>query len=249
MLELTEVKTCELTNLFKAVNESVSMNEELTRGLGNIKVILEEALNGHKCFTVEALERALLEYFLEEHFAKSRRKLINKTADAEIFIAYDILFCVKYLADLDSNLCFLKGTCKIADILNGGTDTYGNLCIELSAKCINNALSELFDRLHVNGGLDFLDKSNIILAYADDVVLILIGEQVLNHLIRNDFVLSVELDKKDDTYNVVAEMKLLGLRINIGRKNVIKNYVLNERSLVVLVVVKTLYAAEGNCEN
>ena len=39
-------------------------------------------------------------------------------------------------------------------------------------------------------------------------------------------------------------MKLIGLYIYIVRKNIIKNYVLNERSLVIFLVIEALDVAE-----
>ena len=42
----------------------------------------------------------LFENLIEEHFAKCGRKLINKSGDAEAFIAYNCFFCVEHLTDL-----------------------------------------------------------------------------------------------------------------------------------------------------
>ena len=70
MLELTKIKSCELADLFKSVYKGVSVYEKLTRCFGNVEVILEEALNGHKGLLVERLKAALLEYFLKEHFTE-----------------------------------------------------------------------------------------------------------------------------------------------------------------------------------
>ena len=53
VVELTKVKTGELSDLLKTVNESVSMYEELSRGLRNVKVVFEEALYGHESLAVE----------------------------------------------------------------------------------------------------------------------------------------------------------------------------------------------------
>ena len=55
MLELAEVEACDLADLLKSVNESVSMYEELSGGFRNVQIVLEEALNGHKCLAVEGL--------------------------------------------------------------------------------------------------------------------------------------------------------------------------------------------------
>ena len=69
MLELTKIKSGELSYLFKTVNEGVTVNEELSRSLRNVKVVLEEALYGHKSLAVKSFKRALLEYLTEEYLA------------------------------------------------------------------------------------------------------------------------------------------------------------------------------------
>mgnify|MGYP003314614833 CR=1 FL=1 len=53
VIEFTEIKTRQLLDLVKTVNESVSVNEELSRGLRHVEVIVKEALDSHKCFSVK----------------------------------------------------------------------------------------------------------------------------------------------------------------------------------------------------
>ena len=47
MVKLTKVKAGKLSDLLKSVYEGVTVYEELSRGLGNVKVVLEEALYCH----------------------------------------------------------------------------------------------------------------------------------------------------------------------------------------------------------
>ena len=61
MLKFTEVKSRDLSDLLKSVNESISVDKELSRCLGYVEVVLKEALNGHKSLAVERFERALFE--------------------------------------------------------------------------------------------------------------------------------------------------------------------------------------------
>ena len=91
------------------------MDEQLSGGLGNVQVIFKETLNGEQRLVVEGLNRAALENFLQEHFAKRGRQLINQAGNAEVVIADNGLFGVEYLADLKRNLGFLKGARKILD--------------------------------------------------------------------------------------------------------------------------------------
>ncbi len=79
------------------------------------QVVLKTGLNGEQRLVVEGLNGAALENFLQEHFAKRGRQLINQTGNAEVVIADNGLFGVEYLADLKRNLGFLKGARKILD--------------------------------------------------------------------------------------------------------------------------------------
>ena len=104
MLKLTKIETCDLSDLLKSVYECISMYEELSRRLGDVEVVLKEALNCHESLAVERLKATLLEYLLQEHLAKSCGKLIDKSADTEVLVAYDILLCLKYLSYVKSYL-------------------------------------------------------------------------------------------------------------------------------------------------
>ena len=83
------------------------MDEQLARRFREDQVILEELVDREERLLVERIDRVLLENLLQEHFAQRRRQLIDQAADAEIFIADDIFFRIKDLADLDGHLRFL----------------------------------------------------------------------------------------------------------------------------------------------
>ena len=113
IVELTKVKTCELVNLFKTVDQRISVNEELTGGFGNVEIILKELLYCEERFVVKCVDRATLEDLTQEHFAKSCGKLVNKACYTEVVVADNLLLRVENLADLESNLCLLEGTGKL----------------------------------------------------------------------------------------------------------------------------------------
>ena len=123
VLKLAEIETCDLTDLLKSVYKSVSVYEELSRGLGYVQVVLEERLHGHKSLAIKRLERSLLEHLAEEYLAKSSRELIDKSADAELFVGHNRLFDIEHLADLEGDPCFLVGSGKILKTVNDGGDT------------------------------------------------------------------------------------------------------------------------------
>ena len=130
MVKFAQIETGELADLFKTVYERIPVYEELPGGLGDVQIVFEEALDGHERFAVEGIQTAVFEDFLEEHFAQRGRKLIDQSADTEVFVADDVLFGVEYLADLQSDLRFLVGAGEIFDIVYYGTDTDGYLGIE-----------------------------------------------------------------------------------------------------------------------
>ena len=59
----------------------------------------------------------------------------------------------------------------------------------------------------------------------------------------------MELDQEHDTHLVGAEVKLLALYVDIGRKNVVEDDILNKGALVILLVVEILDVGKGNGEN
>ena len=126
MLELAKIETCESTDLLETVYESISVHKELSRRFGNVEVVLKEALDRHKGFTVERIYAAVLEYFLKEHLAKSCGKLVDKSADTEIFVADNVLFCLKHFAYLKSHLSLFVCSCKVLDVVNYRRDTNGD---------------------------------------------------------------------------------------------------------------------------
>ena len=85
MVELTEVESGHLLYLVQAVNKGITVDKELSRGLGNIEIVLKECLNCNQGLAVERLYRSALEYLLEIHLAQRCRQLIDKSADAEVF--------------------------------------------------------------------------------------------------------------------------------------------------------------------
>ena len=120
MLKLTKVKSRYLSYLLKPVYERISMYEQFSRRFGDIEIVLKEALDRHERLTVERLKTSLLEYLLKEHFAKRCGKLIDKSSDAEVFVAYDVLFGFKYLSDVKRDLCLLVCARQILEVVNYG---------------------------------------------------------------------------------------------------------------------------------
>ncbi len=249
VVELAQVETCELAYFLKSVNEGISVYEELSRGLGDVQVVLEEALDCHKGFAVERIEASVLEDLLEEHLAKGRGKLIDKSADAEILIADDVLFGVEYLSDLKGDLSLLVGAGEILDIVDSRTDTDGNLSKELRVECVGDVACHFLDLANVGSCLDILNYYDILLGNTDDKLAALVRENILYHIEGQNIGAGIELDEKDYANLIGVEVQLLGLDVDVTRKNVVEDDVLYERALVILLVIKILDIGKCNGED
>ena len=249
MVELTKVKTGELSDLLKTVNKGVSMYEELSRGLGNVEIVLKEALHGHKSLAVERLKRSLLEDLLEEDLAKSGGELIDKSADAEVLIGHDGALDVEHLTNLKGDSCFLICSCKVLKLLNNGGDTYKDLCAVLGLSLAENALCLSLKLLGGTAVANFLYYYYVLLADIDNVVLGSVRSDVLNDLIGSELGCALELNHDNCAVFLVAHMELVGLDIDIVGENVVTDDVLNERALVILLVVEALDVTKRNSKD
>ena len=134
VVEFPQIQTGELADLFQTVYQGVSVYEQLPGSFGYVQVVFEETLDGHEGFSVQSVQTAVLENFLQEHFAQGGGQLIDQTADTQVFIADDVLFGVEYLTNFQSNLGFLVGTGQILDVVHNGTDPDGNLGVEFGVQ-------------------------------------------------------------------------------------------------------------------
>ena len=224
------------------------MYKELSRGLRNVEVVFEEALDSEEGLLVEALDAAALEYLLEEHFAEGRRKLIDKTGDAEVIIAYDSALGVEYLGDLKGRLCFLEGTRQILDASNGGADTDNAVGVEFAGEGVRDGACELLEVAALGVRLNLLDKRDFLLVDIDNEVLGLVGEEVLYDIVSGNVCLGYDLDQQAYARNLGVEVKLSCLEVDISGENVVENDVLDEVRTVVLLIIVLLDARERNAE-
>ncbi len=249
MVELAQVKSGELFDLFQPVDKRVAVYEQLSACLRYVQVVVKKGLNGHQRFAVERLERAAAEYLGEEHFTQRRGELVDQARDAEALVVDGRFFGVKHFSDLKRDLRVLERVCKLFDAADHRTDTDGNLEVKFTGHGVNDAFGIGFNAFGVLRRLELLDEYDVVLAYADDIVAALVGEHILNDFKRHGVVaVIVEPDKIHDAVDLAVQMQLLSLEINIARKDVVQNDIFNEIRLVVLFVVQSLYAGEGNGE-
>ena len=96
--------------------------------------------------------------------------------------------------NIKGNLCFFVSTCEVLDVFNNSGDTDGYLRVELGRKCIGNVGCNLFKFLVFGAGFNVLNQYDIVLAYADYIVLCLLGEHILQHFKGEHIGFAQELD-------------------------------------------------------
>ena len=213
---------------------------------GSLNGTILEVIDGQQRFSVQTLQRALLEHLGKEHGAKGGGKLIDQSTDTQIFIVDAGLIGVEYSAYLQSNLGILIRTGKLLHGGDNGTDTYHTLEIELALHVVHDGAGNGVNGFAVCVVLQLLDQNDIRLAYADNVIPGLVGEHILNDVVGHDIGLGLEADQEHRTVGLVIEAKLLGLDVNIAGEDVIKNDVLDKVGLIVLLIVKGLDVREGD---
>ena len=245
MVELAKVQTGQLLDLLQAVDQRVAVYEQLARGFGNVQVVLEELLNGKERFLVERVDRTLLEYLAQEHFAERDRQLIDQSADAEVLKADDVLLGIEYRADLDGGRCLLEGLCDVLHLRGNRADADEALDRKLAHEGLLNGGRELDEFLRVAARLDFLDHYDVALRDMQNEILLLVREHTGHNVDRRDIGRLLLTNEEYHARHIVAEVQLAGLDVNIARQDVVQNDILDEGRLVVLLVVKRLDVVDG----
>ena len=213
VVKFAQVKSCELLDFFQTVNKGVSVNKQLAGGFGNVQVVLEELLNGKQRFLIERLNGALLEDFLQEHLAEGIRQLINQSGYAEILVGNDGLFGVENLADLQRHLCLLEGSADVLDTGNLRADTDNAMGVKFTGQRIDDGTGKLLQIFKVNALMGFLDNGDLALVDADDKILVLVREEILDDIKSRDVRLGYGANQKTDAVDVRIEMQFAGFQI------------------------------------
>ena len=224
------------------------MYKQLSGGFGNVQVVLKELLDGEESFLIQTFDRALYKYLAQEHVAQRGGQLVDKSCDAKVVKAHDVLLGVEHLADLKRDLSLLEGAGKILDADNGGADADRNAGAVFADQSVNDGAGKLFEILGFDAGLYLLNDDDIALRDAEDKVLLAVGEEVLDNVISGNIVAGNDIDKENDAAYIGVEMKLTGLNADIAGEYVIENDILDEIVAVVLFIVILLDAGKGDSE-
>ena len=98
VVELPQVQAGELLDLLQAVDQGVAVDEELSGGLGDVQVVLEELVDGEQGLLVQGVDGVLLEDLAQEDLTQGGGQLVDQTADAQVLIVDDAALGVE---DLD----------------------------------------------------------------------------------------------------------------------------------------------------
>ena len=81
MVELPQVQAGELLDLLQAVDQGVSVDEQLPGGLGDVQVVLEELVDGEQRLLIQRVDGVLLEDLAQEDLAQGGGQLVDQAAD------------------------------------------------------------------------------------------------------------------------------------------------------------------------
>ena len=249
MIEFTQIETCQLLDLVEAVNQCVSVNEQLSGCLGNVQAVFKELLDGEECLVIEGLDGVLLENFLQECLAEGGGQVIDKSCDTQVIVAYDIFVGIEYLTYFQCGLSLLEGASQILHAYDRCADSDIHLCEEFAGKCIGDGACQLFEVAHIDVVLYFLYENDVVLCNVEHEVLVLIGEQVLDNIISRNIVGGDNVDEEHNSADVGIEVQLTRFQADIAGKDIIEDDVLYKVVSVILFIVVLLDAGKRDCDN
>ena len=159
-------------------------------------------------------------------------------------VADDGLLGVEDLAHFQGHLGLFEGAGQILNAVDHRADAHGTVSVKLAGEGVHNGAGQLVDVFLIDVGLDLLDQGDVRLVDIDDEVLVLIGEQVLEHIVGGDVVLLGNLHQHAHPADVRIEMELVALEIDVTGQDVIQDDVFDKVAPVVLLVVILLDAVQ-----
>ena len=158
----------------------------------------------------------------------------------------DALVVVEDLADLDGDLGLLVAAGELPQVAGWGADADDRVDAQLPLHGLLDVLREAVDLPPLEVGVHLLDQHQVRLGDAQDKVVLAVREQILQHLDGADVGLVHLADQEHHSGHVSGEMQLLGADVNVAGEDVVRDDVLDERALVVLLLVAGLGLAHGD---
>ena len=138
-------------------------------------------------------------------------------ADAEVFIADDVLLGVEDLADLDRHLRFLIGLREVAQVRRHRADTDDHGALTVHAQRLFDLRGGLFKVAHLHIVAELLHEHHIVLAHGKDKARLPVGEDVLHGLDGDSVGLFVRAaDDEHAAVELRLDVQLLGADVDIA---------------------------------
>ena len=222
------------------------MHEQAAAGLGDVEVVLEEALDGEQGLGVQALNAALLEHFPQEHLAQGGGQLVDQTGNAQVIVADDGLLGVEHLAHFHGHLGLLEAGGQVLHVADGGANAHHSLDVVLAGEGVHDGGGQLFDVPLVNAAADLLHQNGVGLADVEHEVLLLVREQAADHVVGGDVGAGGDADEQHHAGHIGGEVQFPGLGVDVAGEDVVQHHVLDEVGLVELFVVVLLDALQAD---
>ena len=198
---------------------------------------------------IQAFDGAFFKHLFEEHLAQGGGQLVDQPGDAQVVIADDGLFGVKHLAHFQGDLCLFKGFGQVLHPDDSGADAHYNPGVELAAQGVHDGAGQFFQVLALDARLGLFDQYDVVFADVEDKILLLVREEILNHIKGRDVVGRHDADEQHHPGDVGVEVQLPRLDIDVTGQDVVQNHVFDEVVAVVLLIIILLDAGKRNCQD
>ena len=182
MVELTQIQTGELLDLFQTINQGIAVDKQLPGSLGNVQVVLKELVDGEQGFLIQRINGVLLEHFAEEDLAQGGGQLVNQAANAQIFVVHDALLGIKDLTHFNGSLCFLVRVSQFPQMVCNGANANDSLDPQFILQGFLHACCDLLQIFAGGSAADLLNNGNIHLIDRQHKVLKLVGEHACQNV-------------------------------------------------------------------
>ena len=217
------------------------MDKQLPGSLGHVQVVLEELVDGEQRLLIQSVDGVLFENLLQEHLAQGSGQLIDQAADTQVLIVDDIALGVEHLAHLNGDLGLLIRLGQIPQMQCQGADAHEHHALAVYPQGLLNGSGHLFQVLAAGVLGHLVDQGHVVIAHAEDKVVLPVREHILHHVHGNGLGPIVHrADDKDAAGHLCRHMQLLGTHVDVTDEDVIRDDVLDKGALVVLFLVVDL---------
>ncbi|MPM26155.1 hypothetical protein SDC9_72656 [bioreactor metagenome] len=194
-------------------------------------------MDGEQRLLVQRVNGILLEDLLQEHLAQCGGKLIDQTADAEVFIVDDVFLRVKDLAHLNGDLRLLIGLGQITQMGCHGADAHHGGGLAAHLKRLLNGGRNLVQLADAGPLGKLADQNHVSLAHGENKIVLPVRIQGLNRVRGDGLGLFQGANDKHAPGHVAGNPQFLGPHINVAQHDIVCDDILDKGATVVLLLV------------